>query len=146
MHRIARLLAPVIAVAALAIAGGSQALAAAPTTENLADSWCFDDTPWYVYCFDVTGTAQYTDTKPGAAVMIHQKTVTTISQNGVVLGTSTDLYNDRFFFGNDGVAVYHTVQNSKSDFLGVKCHYQAVLQIKDFDVTIEHVNSSCGAD
>jgi hypothetical protein len=146
MHRIARILAPVIAVAAIAIAGGSTALGAAPTSEDLTDSWCFDDTPWYVYCFEVTGRVEYTDSKPGGAVIIHQKTVTTISQGGVVLGTATDLYNDRFFFGNDGVAVYHTVQNSKSDWLGEQCHYQAVLQIKDFDVTIDHTNSSCGSD
>ncbi len=146
MHRLPRVIAPLLAVAAIVIAGGSQALAASPTSMDLKDSWCFDDTPWYVYCFEVTGKAQFTDSKPGSAVVIHQKTVTTISQNGVVLGTSTDLTNDRFFFGNDGVAVYHTVQNSKSDWLGEKCHYQAVLQIKDFTVTIDHVNSSCGTD
>jgi len=144
MTRLVRLVAPLVAAAALVIAGSSQALAAAPTSMNLADSWCFDDTPWYVYCFDVTGKAEFTDTKPGSAVIVHQKTVTTISQNGAVLGTSTDLVNDRFFFGNDGVAVYHTVTNSKATWLGERCHYQAVLQIKDFDVTIEHVNSSCG--
>ncbi len=146
MHRLVRLLAPVLAVAALAVAGGSQALAASPTSQDLSDAWCFDDSPWYTYCFDVTGKAEFTDSKPGSAVIVHQKVVTTISLGGVVLGQSTELTNDRFFFGNDGVAVYHTVTNTKSRFLDETCHYQAVLQIRDFDVTIDHVNSSCGSD
>jgi hypothetical protein len=41
---------------------------------------------------------------------------------------------------------YHTVTNTQSSRLGERCHDQALLQIKSFDVTIEHVNSSCGSD
>jgi hypothetical protein len=143
MHRFARIVAPLVATAALLIAGGSQALAVSPVKEDLSDSWCFDDTPWYVYCFDVTGQAQYVDSPSAETVMIHQKTVTTVSQNGVVLGTSTDIVNDKFTFHPDGTTVYHTVTNSMARFADQQCHYQTVLRIADFDWKIEHVNSSC---
>jgi hypothetical protein len=145
MSRIARLIAPVVAAAALAVAGGSQALAAAPTSLDLADAWCFDDTPGYVYCFDVTGKAEFVDSKPGSWVSIHQRVVTVISKDGAVVGTSTDLTNDKFTFDADGNATYHTVTNTKSSFLDETCHYQSVLRISDFDLKIDHVNSSCGS-
>ncbi len=55
MPRFVRLLAPVVAAAAIALGGASTALAAAPEKLDLATAWCFDDAPAYAYC---TGPAR----------------------------------------------------------------------------------------
>jgi hypothetical protein len=144
IDRFARLFGPIGIAALLVVAGGSQALAAAPNRDDLSDSWCFDDTPGYVYCFEVTGNAEYVDAKPGSWVAVHQRVVTTIWQDGMMIGASVDLTNDRFMFGADGTTTYHTVTTTQSRLGDEQCHYQTVLRIDDFDLSIEHVNSSCG--
>ena len=70
--------------------------------------------------------------------------MTTIPQNGEVVGTGTDITNDKFTFGADGTTTYHTVTNTKSRFGDETCHLQAVLGIVDVDLQVEHVNTSCG--
>jgi hypothetical protein len=61
--------------------------AAAPSSASLDSNWCFQDGSRQ-YCFDVTGTVQYLDTKVGSSVNIHEITRTTVYESGQFVGDS----------------------------------------------------------
>src|SRR5215207_5538010 len=70
MRRLVRLIAPVLAVAAIVVAGSSSALAASPSSASLDANWCFQDASTQ-YCFDIDGTVHYLDNKVGSSVTIN---------------------------------------------------------------------------
>lgn len=150
MRPLARVLAPILAAATLALAGGSAALAAPgaaaqPYVMDLHAEWCFDDAPGYLYCFDVEGKALFLDTRVGSSVTITSRDHTVASKDGVVVGESTVVSLTRGVYQADGTVVMQDVTVTRADWLGEACHYQAVLRIADYDLVVDHVNSSCGA-
>jgi hypothetical protein len=149
MRPLARILAPVLAAATLALAGGSTALAASeaaaqPFTMDLHAEWCFDDSPGYLYCFEVEGKALFLDTRAGSSVTITSRDHTVASKDGAVVGESTVVSLTRGVYRADGTVVTQDVTVTRADWLGEQCHYQAVYRIADYELVIDHVNSSCG--
>jgi hypothetical protein len=139
-----RLLAPVLAVAALVLGGASSVLAAAtPSSASLDASWCFQDVS-REYCFEVTGTVKYLDTKLGSSANIHEITRTTFYESGRYLGESMDVTADRFVFQADGTVVMQSVVNTRSTFADEACTYHMVLRIADYEAVVDHVASTCG--
>jgi len=101
-----RFLAPVIAAAAIILGGASSALAAAsPSSASLDANWCFQDIS-IEYCFDVTGTVHYLDTKIGSSVDIHEITRTTVFESGQLVGEAMSVTADRGEFQADGTVVF----------------------------------------
>jgi hypothetical protein len=139
-----RVLAPVLAVAALVLGGASSALAGAtPSSASLDASWCFDDVSRQ-YCFEVTGTVKYLDTKLGSSANIHEITRTTFYEAGQYIGESMDVTADRFFFGADGTVVMQSVVNTRSTLGDEACTYHMVLRIANYEAVVDRVASTCG--
>jgi hypothetical protein len=139
-----RLLAPFLAALAIVLGGASSALAAATTNSASLDAkWCFQDVSTQ-YCFDVTGTVRYLDTKPGSTVNIHEIVRTTVYESGQYVGESMDVTSDRFVFGADGTVVIQSVVHTRSRIGDEACTYHMVLRLADYEAVVYQVTSTCG--
>jgi hypothetical protein len=140
-----RLLAPVLATAAIVLAGASSALAAAsPSSASLDANWCFQDGSTQ-YCFDVDGTVHYLDTKVGSTVTINQITRTTVYESGQYAGESMSVEMLRGEFQADGTVVLQTVINTRSTVGDGACTYRLVLRLVDYEAVVVQTTSTCGA-
>jgi hypothetical protein len=139
-----RLLAPVVAVAAIVIVGASSALAAAvPSSASLDANWCFQDASTE-YCYDVTGTVYYLDTKAGSTATIHEITRTTVYEAGQFIGESMSVASFRLVFQTDGTVVIQSVVNTRSTVGDEPCAYRMVLRLVDYEAVVYEVTSTCG--
>jgi hypothetical protein len=144
MRRPLRLIAPVLAVAAIVLGGASSALAAAtPSSASLDATWCFQDASTQ-YCFDVTGTVQYLDTKIGSSVNIHEITRTTVYESGQYLGESMSVETLRGVFEADGTVVFQSLVHTRSTVGDEACTYHMVLRLADYEAVVYQVTSTCG--
>ena len=143
MRTLFRLVAPVLAAAAIALGSGSAALAAAsPASESLDANWCFQDVTT-LYCFDVTGHVHYLDNKAGSSLTLQQTTVTTVYEAGVVVGESKSVEQLRGVFAEDGTTVLSSRIHTRSRVGEEDCIYHMVLKIVDYEVTLDHTTSTC---
>jgi hypothetical protein len=139
-----RLIAPIVAVAALVLAGASSALAAAqPSSASLDSAWCFQDVTTQ-YCFDVTGEVKYLDNKIGSTANIHAITRTTVYESGVYVGESQSVEYFRGVFGADGTVVFQSLIHTRSTVGDESCTYHLVLRLADYEAVVYQVNSTCG--
>jgi hypothetical protein len=139
-----RLIAPVVAVAALVLGGASSALAAAqPSSASLDTAWCFQDASTQ-YCFDVTGTVKYLDNKAGSTVDVHSITRTTVYESGQYAGESRSVEFFRGVFQADGTVVLQSLIHTQSTVGNEDCTYHLVLRLADYEAVVDHVNSTCG--
>ena len=144
MRKALRLLAPALTAAVIALGSATSALAAAtPTKESLEASWCFNDVT-VTYCFEVTGFVHYLDNSAGSSVTSNQTTRTSFYQNGEYIGSSKTVEQLRGVFQNDGTVVLQSSMHVQSRLGDEKCTYHMVVRIADFDVVVDHVNSTCG--
>jgi hypothetical protein len=140
-----RLLAPVLAVAAIVLAGGSSALAAAaPSSASLDANWCFQDAS-IQYCFDVDGTVHYLDTKVGSSVTVNEIIRTTVYASGEYAGESMSVEMFRGVFEADGTVVMQSLIHTRSNVGGEDCTYHMVLRLADYEAVVYRVTSTCGA-
>jgi hypothetical protein len=145
MRKLFRLAVPVLAAAAIALGSGSTALAAAsPTILSLDANWCFEDGVMR-YCFDVDGQVHFLDNKAGSSVTVNEITRTTYYQNGEYAGESMSVQMFRGVFQNDGTNVLQSLIHTRSTAFGEDCVYRMVLRISDYEVVVDHVESTCGA-
>jgi hypothetical protein len=147
MRTFLRIAAPILAAVAIALGGASTALAgspkaAAPYSWDLEAAWCFDDVV-YQYCFDVDGKAQFVDTNSRESVVAHQVVRTVISKDGVVVGDTTVISNDRFVFNADGTYTQQVVELTRSDFAGETCRIAIVWRQADFETVVDHWSGGC---
>ena len=139
-----RFLAPVIAAAAIILGGASSALAAAsPSSASLDANWCFQDIS-IEYCFDVTGTVHYLDTKSGSSVDIHEITRTTVFESGQLVGEAMSVTADRGEFQADGTVVFQSRIHTRSTSGDGTCTYKMVLRLVDYEAVVYRVISTCG--
>ena len=140
-----RILAPVLATAAIVLAGASSALAAAsPSSASLDANWCFQDGSTQ-YCFDVDGTVHYIDSKVGSTVTINEITRTTVFESGQYAGESMSVEMLRGEFRADGSVVLQTVTNTRSTVGDGSCTYRLVLRLVDYEAVVVRTTSTCGA-
>lgn len=140
-----RLLAPALAVAAIVLAGGSAALAAAsPSSASLDANWCFQDAS-IEYCFDVEGTVHYLDTNVGSSVTVNEITRTTVYDTGAYVGESMSVQMFRGEFQADGTVVMQSLIHTRSNIGDEPCVYRTVLRLVDYEAVVYQVTSTCGA-
>ena len=144
MRTLFRLVAPVLAAAAIALGSGSAALAAAsPSSESLDANWCFQDVT-ALYCFDVTGHATTSTTRPAASLTLQQTTVTTVYEAGVGrrsrarASSSFAVSSPRTARPSCRPGSTRARGSARSD-----CVYHMVLKIVDYEVTVDHTTSTC---
>jgi hypothetical protein len=143
MRHAFRILASLLAVAAIAVAGASSALAAAsPSSASLDANFCFDSGPKH-YCYDIDGTVHYLDTTAGSSATINQITRTTVSENGEVTGEAMSVQMLRGVFQADGTVVINTVVNTQSSLSGDQCSYRLVLRMVDYEAVVYQTYLGC---
>jgi hypothetical protein len=138
--------AAALAVAALLVAASAVfASTASPGRFTVDDAWCFDDVVLQ-YCFDQHYTVQFVDFADGDGwVKITGRATTDIYRDGVLVGTSRTVSNDRSVYVDGGQANLHTVEHTRSSFDGETCVITTVLRITDFEVVLDKWNGpGCG--
>jgi hypothetical protein len=144
MRSLIRLLAPVLAAGAIALAGGSSALAASPSTTSLDASWCYAAGATES-CYEIDGTIHYLDTSAGSSVTMHKITRTTVYESGAYVGESMSVTMSRGAFEADGTVVIQTVTNTRSTVGGEPCTYRLVRRLVDFEAAVYQTTSTCTA-
>jgi hypothetical protein len=147
MRSLVRIVAPVLAVSALLLGGGSSALAAsdnAATTysRDLDAAWCFDDVVQQ-YCFDVSGQAHFVQKGDRESVVTNERFHTVVLKDGVQVGESTQVSMDRFAVSADGTYVQQTVQHVRSVTGDETCSIQIVWRQADFETVVDHWSGGC---
>ena len=144
MRKLFRIVAPVLAAAAIALGSGSTALAGAtPQNLSLVNSWCFQDSTT-TYCFDVTGHVLFLDNKAGSSLTIQETTITKVYESGVYQGESKSVEQFRGVFANDGTTVLSSRIHTHSRVGEEDCVYKMVLKIVDYELAVLHTQSTCG--
>ena len=144
MRSLTRFVAPLLAVTALVIAGGSSALAAAsPSVVPIDQSWCFDDGATD-YCFDMDGKVVFLDTKAGSSVTITERVKTTVYEDGAYYGETFSTQLLRGVFQADGTVASQSVIHTRSSGGDEDCTYHMVLRLADYEAVTYHETSSCG--
>src|SRR4051794_1200704 len=144
MRKLFRILTPILAATAIALSSGSAVLAAAtPENDSLNTSWCFQDVTMR-YCFDVTGHVHYLDNKAGESLTLQQTTITKVYEGDVYQGESKSVEQLRGVFANDGTVVMSSRVHTRSRIGEEDCVYKMVLKIVDYEVTVDHTQSTCG--
>lgn len=143
MRSFFRPLFPVVAAAALALAGASSALAAAPNSTPVDAAFCVPDGAIET-CYDIEGTLTYLDTSAGSSVMLHKITRTTVTDAGQVVGETMSVTMSRSVFESDGTIVVSTVTNTRSSG-DDPCTYRLVMRLVDFEAVVYQTTSTCEA-
>ena len=146
MRSLIRLVAPVVATLAIALAGASSALAASPNGSSyswdLDAAWCHDDVV-LVYCFDVSGKAQFVVNSRKESVVTNERFHTVIYKDGVQVGESTEVSLDKFSIRPDGTYVQQEVVHTRSVYGDEVCSIQIVWRQADFETVVDHWSGGC---
>ena len=143
MRTLFRLVAPVLAAAAIALGSGSSALAAAaPSSASLDANWCYQEGTT-LSCYDMDGTIRYLDTAAGSMVTVNEITRTTIYESGAYAGETMSVQMLHGTFQADGTVVTQTVTNTRSSVGDVQCTYRLVIRLVDYEAVLLHVTSTC---
>jgi hypothetical protein len=144
MRSLIRIVAPLLAVAAIALGGASSALAASPVTYSLPidEAWCFDDGA-RDYCFEVTGHAQFVTTGSKESVVATTRFHTTFYEQDAYVGESVVTSLDRFVLAADGSYTQQTVWHTKSALGDEVCSMQVVWMAAEFETVVDHWSGGC---
>ena len=148
MRSLIRLVMPVVATFAIALAGASSALAASPNGSSyswdLDAAWCHDDVV-LVYCFDVSGKAQFVVNGHKESVVTNERFHTVIYKDGVQVGESTEVSLDKFSIRADGTYVQQEVVHTTSVYGDEVCSIQIVWRQADFETVVDPWSGGCTA-
>ena len=148
MRSLIRIVAPLVAVLAIALGGASSALAASPSGSSyswdLDAAWCHDDVV-LVYCFDVSGKAQFVANGHKESVVTNERFHTVIFKDGVQVGESTEASLDKFSIGLDGTYIQQEVVHTRSVYGEEVCSIQIVWRQAEFETVVDHWSGGCTA-
>ena len=143
MRSFFRPLFPVVAAAALVLAGAASALAAAPTSTPVDAAFCVPNGTIQT-CYDIDGTLTYHNTSAGSSVMLHKITRTTVTDAGQIVGEMMSVTMSRSVFQADGTIVVSTVTNTRAAG-DDPCTYRLVMRLVDFEAVVYQTTSTCEA-
>jgi hypothetical protein len=148
MPRLVRFVAPVLAAVAIALAGGTSVLAASGSAadvqrQDLHTSWCFDDSPAFLYCFDMEGTAHYVDNTAGSAVTVNERLHTVVYMDGVKVAEVSEVSLLRSTYQADGTMATQEVSHTKSAYGDRTCRITIVWRQVDFEPVVDHWSGGC---
>ena len=143
MRRLFRALAPVIAAAALALAGASSVLAAgAASSASLDRDFCYPSGATTL-CYDIDGSIHYVDNAAGSSYTLHSIVRTTKFENGVEVGRAMSTQVGRGIFQSDGTVVISTITNTRSSLDGEPCTYRLIARLVDYEAVVFHSANTC---
>lgn len=145
MRHLFRAIAPIMAIAALVLVGGSSALAAAaPTSASLDAEFCYENGSTQ-YCYEIDGTLHFLETTVGSTVTLNKITRTTVYESGEYVGETMSVTMSRNAIQPDGTVVISTVVNTHSTVGDEPCEYRLVLRLVDYEAVVYQVTTTCGA-
>ena len=142
MRRLFHAFAPVVAAAALALAGASSTLAAgAASSASLDANFCYPSGAT-TFCYDIDGSIHYVDATAGSSYTLQEIVRTTKFENGVETGSARSTQVGRGFFQADGTVVISTIINTRSSLNDDPCTYRLIARLVDYEaVVIQGVNT-----
>jgi hypothetical protein len=143
MRRLFLAFAPVVAAAALALAGASSVLAAgAASAASLDARFCYP-TGATTFCYDIDGSIHYVDASAGSSYTLHEIVRTTKFENGVEVGSALSTQNGRGFFQADGTVVIKTTINTRSSLDDEPCTYRLIARLVDYEAVVFQSVNTC---
>ena len=143
MRRLFRALAPVVAVAAIALAGASSVFAAgAASSASLDWDYCYPAGATTT-CYDVDGSIHYVDSAAGSSYTLHQIVRTTKFEDGVEVGSAMSTQVGRGFFQSDGTVVINTITNTRSSLGDEPCTYRLIARLVDYEAVVFNSVNTC---
>jgi len=143
MRRLFHAFAPVVAAAALALAGASSVLAAdAASSASLDANFCYPNGTT-TFCYDIDGSIHYVDATAGSSYTLHEIVRTTKFENGVEAGSTMSTQVGRGFFQADGTVVINTIINTRSSLDDEPCTYRLVIRLVDYEAVVFQSVNTC---
>jgi hypothetical protein len=150
MRTLIRIVAPVLAVAAIALGGASSALAASPSSTaasgggwNIDEAWCNGDESYRI-CFEVSGHVQLMLSGSSSAIVINQMEHADFYVQGSLVAQTDEFAHERFAVSPNDVYTTHVVTHTRIAEGDVTCQSQLVYRIVDFDLVTDHQGGTCG--
>jgi hypothetical protein len=143
MRRLFHALAPVVAAAAIALAGASSVFAAgAASTASLDASFCHP-TGAATFCYDIDGSIHFVDAAAGSSYTLQKTVRTTKFENGVEVGSAMSTQIGRGVFEADGTVVIATILNTRSSLGDEPCTYRLVARLVDYEAVVFQSVNTC---
>ena len=144
MRSLIRIVAPVLAVAAIALGGASSTLADSSSPGwSVNDAWCFG-TEAYTTCFEVKGRVQLTLSEGTNGIVINVREHAEHFVDGDLVAVTDELAHERFAVNGSGTYTTQVVTHTRVAEGDVTCQYQLVYRIVDYDLVTDHQGGTCG--
>ena len=142
MRRLFHAFAPVVAAAALVLAGASSVFAAGQASSASLDANFCTPPGATTFCYDINGSIHFVDSTAGSSYTLEKIVRTTKFENGVETGSARSTQVGRGFFQADGTVVISTIINTRSSLNDDPCTYRLIARLVDYEaVVIQGVNT-----
>lgn len=143
MRRLFQFVAPLVAVAAIALSGASSVLAAgSASSDSLDANFCYTSGAT-TFCYDIDGSIHYVDSTAGSSYVLEKSVRTTKLENGVEVGHAFSTSFGRGVFQADGTVVIETVINTRSSLDDEPCTYRLVARLVDYEAVVYQTVNTC---
>ena len=144
MRSLVRIVAPVLAVVAIALGGASSTLAASQSPGwSVDEAWCNGDDAFLI-CFEVKGRVQLMLTDNTSAVVVNVREHASFYEQGALVAETDEVTHERFAVNGSGVYTTQVVTHTRVADGDVTCQSQLVYRIVDFDLVTDHQGGTCG--
>lgn len=139
-----RILAPLLALAAIALGGASTTVAASSSPGwSVNEAWCNGDDA-FMTCFDVKGRVQLMLTERTSAVVVNVREHAAHYVTGALVAETDEVTHERFAVNGSDIYTTQVVTHTRVADGDVTCQFQVVYRIVDFDLITDHEGGTCG--
>ena len=143
MRRLFHTFAPVVAAAALALAGASSVFAAGQASSASLDANFCIPTGATTFCYDIDGSIHFVDATAGSSYTLEEIVRTTKFENGVEVGSARSTQVGRGVFKADGTVVIDTIINTRSSLDDEPCTYRLLARLVDYEAVVFQSENTC---
>ena len=144
MRSLVRIVAPVLAVMAIALGGASSTLAASHSPGwSVNDAWCNGDEAFLI-CFEVKGRVQLQLSEGSNGIVVNVREHASFYEQGVLVAETDEMTHERFAVNGSDTYTTQVVTHTRVTEGDVTCHSQLVYRIVDFDLVTDHQGGTCG--
>ena len=143
MRRLFHTFAPVVAAAALALAGASSVFAAGQASSASLDANFCTPAGATTFCYDINGSIHFVDATAGSSYTLEEIVRTTKFENGLEVGSARSTQVGRGVFRADGTVVIDTIINTRSSLGAEPCTNRLLLRLVDYEAVVFHSENTC---
>jgi hypothetical protein len=143
MRSLIRIVAPLLAVAAIALGGASSTLAASSSPGwSVNEAWC-NGTEAFMTCFEVKGHVQLTLSEGTNGIVINVREHAEHFAHGALVAVTDEFAHERFAVNGSGTYTTQVVTHTRVAEGDVTCQYQLVYRMVDYDLVTDHQGGTC---